>query len=168
MKGDVVFVPAGTIHALGAGLVVAEIQQSSDVTFRLFDYGRQRELHVENAVAVAHAAPPDPQVIAKRLTDRRTLLVACPYFVLERIELPPDTRCEIDVTEETWLLVLEGAGRVGRMNAAVGDAFFLEADHAAIVTGSVGLTCLVAYAAAAPLPDLLSVHSSTQLMEARS
>jgi len=92
MKGDVVFVPAGTIHALGAGLVVAEIQQSSDVTFRLFDYGRQRELHVENAVAVAHAAPPDPQVIAKRLTDRRTLLVACPYFVLERIELPPDTR----------------------------------------------------------------------------
>ena len=45
--------PAGTIHAIGAGLVIAEMQQRSDMTFRLFDYGRKRELHVENAIAVA-------------------------------------------------------------------------------------------------------------------
>ena len=51
--GQVVFVPAGTIHAIGADLVIAEIQQRSDTTFRLFDYGRKRELHVERAVAVA-------------------------------------------------------------------------------------------------------------------
>ena len=56
-KGDVIFVPAGTIHAIGAGIVLAEIQQRSDATFRLFDYGRQRELHVDNAVAVAHPGP---------------------------------------------------------------------------------------------------------------
>ena len=54
-KGDVIFIPAGTIHAIGAGIVLAEIQQSSDATFRLFDYGRQRELHVDNGVAVANA-----------------------------------------------------------------------------------------------------------------
>jgi mannose-6-phosphate isomerase len=50
---DIISVAAGTIHAIGAGLVIAEIQQRSDVTFRLFDYGRQRELHVENAIAAA-------------------------------------------------------------------------------------------------------------------
>ncbi len=47
---DVIFVPAGTIHAIGAGLVIAEIQQLSDATFRLFDYGRQRELHIESVI----------------------------------------------------------------------------------------------------------------------
>ena len=52
-KGDVIFIPAGTIHALGAGIVLAEIQQRSDTTFRLFDYGRERELHIDNGVAVA-------------------------------------------------------------------------------------------------------------------
>ena len=50
---DVIFVPAGTIHAIGAGLVIAELQQRSDTTFRLFDYGRKRELHIEKAIAVA-------------------------------------------------------------------------------------------------------------------
>ncbi len=59
---DVIFVPAGTIHAIGAGLVIAEIQQRSDVTFRLFDYGRKRELHIESAIAVADAGPADIQV----------------------------------------------------------------------------------------------------------
>ena len=54
---DVISVPAGTIHAIGAGLVIAEIQQRSDATFRLFDHGRQRELHVESAIAVADAGP---------------------------------------------------------------------------------------------------------------
>src|SRR5207244_254442 len=49
-KGDVIFIPAGTIHALGAGIVLAEIQQRSDATFRLFDYGRQRELHEDDSV----------------------------------------------------------------------------------------------------------------------
>ncbi len=56
-KGDVVFIPAGTIHAMGAGVVLAEIQQRSDATFRLFDYGRGRELHEDNGVAVANAWP---------------------------------------------------------------------------------------------------------------
>src|SRR5258708_26797382 len=59
-KGDVIFIPAGTIHALGAGIVLAEIQQHSDATFRLFDYGRGRELHEDNGGAGAHPARPRP------------------------------------------------------------------------------------------------------------
>ena len=67
--GDTISVPAGTIHAIGAGLVIAEIQQRSDTTFRLFDHGRGRELHIEDALAVADAGPADFLVTPTRLTD---------------------------------------------------------------------------------------------------
>src|SRR4029450_12130660 len=87
-KGDIIYVPAGTIHALGAGIVLAEIQQRSDTTFRLFDYGRDRELHIDNGVAVAHAWPLRPLRYPTPLTLERTVLVASQHFVLERIELP--------------------------------------------------------------------------------
>src|SRR4030081_3273441 len=86
-KGDTVIVPAGTIHAIGAGIVLAEIQQRSDATFRLFDYGRQRELHEDSAVAVSLAGPAQTQSAPRRLTAVRTALVANPHFVLERIDL---------------------------------------------------------------------------------
>ena len=69
IKGDVVLVPAGTIHAIGAGIVLAEIQQRSDATFRLFDYGRQRELHEDNAVAVSDAGPARVQSAPRRLSS---------------------------------------------------------------------------------------------------
>lgn len=60
--GEVIFVPAGTIHAIGPGLVIAEIQQRSDTTFRMFDFGRARSLDVENALAVARAEPLQPDI----------------------------------------------------------------------------------------------------------
>ena len=68
VKGDIIFVPAGTIHATGAGIVLAEIQQRSDATFRLYDYGRQRELHEDRAVAVSDAGPVQAQSSPRRLT----------------------------------------------------------------------------------------------------
>ena len=86
LPGDVVFVPAGTIHAIGAGLVIAEIQQRSDATFRMFDFGRKRELHVANAIAVADRRAAVAGLKPKRLTDERTLLVCDPHFAFERIE----------------------------------------------------------------------------------
>ena len=117
-KDNVIFVPAGTIHAIGPGLVLAEIQQRSDATFRLFDHGRQRELHVDNAVAAADAGPAGHQSTPKRLTDARTLLVASPYFVLERIDLSSGSSWELNAERETWFLVLEGDAQVGVMNGA--------------------------------------------------
>jgi mannose-6-phosphate isomerase len=157
--GDVVFVPAGTIHAIGPGLVIAEIQQNSDATFRVFDYGRQRELHVANAVAVARTEPAEAQVAVGRLTDARTLLVACTYFVLERLDLAPASRWDVAATAETWLLVLEGAARFGAVNLSAGEALFLEHDSAVVETGAAGLSAVVAYVASEPRTDLLSMHS---------
>jgi mannose-6-phosphate isomerase len=87
-KGDVIYIPAGTIHAIGAGIVLAEIQQHSDATFRLFDHGRKRELHEDDGVAVAHPWPLRTPTAPTSLTANRTLLVASKHFVLERVELP--------------------------------------------------------------------------------
>lgn len=154
-KDDVVLIPAGTIHALGAGLVVAEIQQRSDTTFRLFDYGRHRELHVDNAVAAANAGPALGQSAPRRMTDARTLLVADPHFILERIDLAPRSAWELRADRETWLLVLDGHARIGLMNAFVGEAIFLDSERTHIKAGSLGLRGLLAYSAAAPCAGLL-------------
>jgi mannose-6-phosphate isomerase len=155
LKDDVIFVPAGTIHAIGAGLVIAEIQQRSDATFRLFDHGRQRELHVDDAVAAADAGPAARQSVSRRLTDARTLLVASLHFVLERIDLPSQSNWELRAEHETWLLVLEGDARVGLMNAFVGEAIYLDAENTSIKAGSHGLKGLVAYLATEPSRSLL-------------
>lgn len=72
--GDTFFIPAGTIHALGAGLVICEIQQNSDTTYRLYDFGRNRELHLEEGGKVADFAPSQP---------RRPLPVECEHFNTE-------------------------------------------------------------------------------------
>jgi mannose-6-phosphate isomerase len=154
-KDDVIFVPAGTIHAIGAGLVLAEIQQSSDTTYRLFDHGRQREIHVDNAVAAANPGPAACQSVQRRLTDARSLLVASPYFILERIDLPPNSSWALHAERETWLLVVEGHAQIGLVNAFVGEAIFVEADHASLKAGSRGLKGLLAYLGPTPNPGLL-------------
>jgi mannose-6-phosphate isomerase len=155
---DVVAVAAGTIHAIGAGLVIAEIQQRSDTTFRLFDYGRQRSLDTDRAVAAAEAGPAQGTTVASRLSDARTRLVASPHFVLERIELRPGTRWDMDAPLETWLLVLAGSARIGGLDASIGEALFIEADSTGITVGPGGLKCLIAYPGPDPHADLLEVR----------
>jgi len=151
-KGDIIFVPAGTIHAIGAGIVLAEIQQRSDATFRLFDYGRQRPLHEDGAVAVSDAGPVRIQPAPRHPTAARTVLIASQHFVFERIDLPADSIRSLNADRETWMLVIEGQARIGLTNAAVGDAIFVEADRAAIEVGSDGMSALIAY----PGPDFAS------------
>jgi mannose-6-phosphate isomerase len=153
--GDAIFVPAGTIHAIGAGLVIAEIQQRSDATFRLFDHGRQRALHVENAVAAADAGPAHVQGYPVQLTDERTLLISSPYFVLERIELPPDSTWRLDGERETWFLVLNGDARTKSFHMTTGNALFVQSDTVRLHTGPTGLVGLVAYTGEDPAPILL-------------
>ena len=173
-SGDIVFVPAGTIHAIGPGLVIAEIQQRSDATFRLFDFGRQRELHIDNAVAVAHAGPAAAQTGSRRLTDTRTLLIACPYFVLERIDLAPSSIRQLNAASETWLLALDGHARIGPVSLSVGEAAFMDADRATIQVGTNNFSGLVAYQGIEPSQGLLNsltertADSSVHAVEALS
>ena len=91
-KGDVLFIPAGLVHAIGKGVVVAEIQQSSDITYRIYDYkrvddqGNERELHTEQALDVINfSATKNPKTAYKTLINEITPLVDCDYFTTNLI-----------------------------------------------------------------------------------
>lgn len=154
-KGDVFYIPAGTIHAIGAGIVLAEIQQHSDATFRLFDYGSARELHEDNGVAVAHAWPFQTPGQPTRLGAGRTLLVASRHFVLERLELPAGSSWALLAEPETWILVLDGHAAIGPAAASIGEAIFVGGGRSSIEVGPDGLNALIAYPAARPVDALL-------------
>lgn len=81
-QGDIFSVPAGTVHAIGAGVSLIEVQQSSDVTYRLYDYGRPRELHLEDALAVADRRPCSGEPAACAESGGRRILVERPHFTL--------------------------------------------------------------------------------------
>lgn len=91
--GDVVFVPAGTVHAIGAGVALYELQEYSDITYRLYDYGRlqadghPRALHVEQGLAVMRYAPQVFERVSPLTRGARRVLVGCRYFVLEEMAL---------------------------------------------------------------------------------
>lgn len=150
--GDVCFVPSGTIHAIGAGIVLAEIQQRSDATFRIFDYERHRELHVENAVAAAKAGPVEEQSPPVKLSEARTALITNRHFVLEKIKLQPGSRWLLHARRETWMLVLEGQGGIGAIDASKGEAVFAEDVRIDIEAGPDGFEGLLAYTG--PDPDI--------------
>ncbi len=114
--GDCVLIKAGTVHALGAGLLVAEIQQASDTTYRLFDWnrldtdGKPRQLHIQQALDVTDykRGPVDPVTPSSTGDEQRERLVQCDKFILDRLrlsepyKLPDDNRFHI-------LAVVEGA-----------------------------------------------------------
>jgi mannose-6-phosphate isomerase len=167
LPGDAVLVPAGTIHAIGAGLVIAEVQQRSDATFRMFDFGRKRELHIADAVAVADAGPAYVGLGTKRLTGERTLLVSNPHFALERIELAPGAAVRLEAERETWLLVVGGSARVAKFDVAAGDAVFAQSDSVDMHAGPEGMASLVAYTGVGgPVPHLLQRTAQPSIADA--
>lgn len=89
--GDFVYLPAGTVHAIGAGVSLVEIQQNSDVTYRLYDYGRPRELHLGAAIAVACGAPHEPALRRSLPATGHVRLVEGPHFRLDRLDGQPDS-----------------------------------------------------------------------------
>ncbi len=115
--GDTFFIPAGTVHAIGAGLTLCEIQQHSDVTYRLFDYGRPRELHLEEGVRVSRLHPHPA-----RQTAREGVLVSCPHFTTEHVRVEGGRRFEAVKGGQT-IIVLEGEAEVGREVLRAGEAW---------------------------------------------
>jgi len=125
--GDTFFIPAGTIHALGAGLILCEVQQLSDVTYRLYDYGRvagaePRELHLDDGMAVAHCEPFEGRVKAVPLGEGRELLAECDYFRTERLVVKGCAQCPAPV-KNTLYIALEGEGEIGDEVFRVGEGF---------------------------------------------
>jgi mannose-6-phosphate isomerase len=86
--GDFFYIPAGTVHAIGAGISLIEVQQNSDITYRLYDYGRPRELHLDDGVAVAHGTPYPERLRGGARPGESTTLVDGPLFHLDQIAGP--------------------------------------------------------------------------------
>ncbi|WP_298168132.1 class I mannose-6-phosphate isomerase [Novosphingobium sp.] len=88
--GDFFYIPAGTVHAIGAGVSLIEIQQNSDITYRLYDYGRPRPLHLDKGIAVAKGEP-YAATLHRHLAPTGTVeLARGPYFTAHRVEGVPD------------------------------------------------------------------------------
>ena len=86
--GDFFYIPANTVHAIGGDLAIIEVQQNSDITYRLFDYGRPRELHLEQGMAVARGEP-HPPALRRHVGQHGTVrLVDGPCFRLDRVTGP--------------------------------------------------------------------------------
>ncbi len=114
--GETILVPAGTIHAINAGIMLFEIQQKSDLTYRVYDYNRRdakgnlRELHIDRALDVTNFGDQPPAVIEpRRLDEVRTLLVTCRYFTMERWDIGRPFDASVDPGSFDILTVIDGA-----------------------------------------------------------
>jgi mannose-6-phosphate isomerase len=137
--GDTFFLPAGTVHAIGAGLVMCEIQQCSDVTYRLYDYGRPRELHLDHGVEVSDLGPYDA-----RPSHLDGHLVSCNYFTARLLR----GGTELAGGTEWMISVIRGAGTIGRQPARAGEGFYVPVQpHAIPVEGDVELLAATAHQA---------------------
>jgi mannose-6-phosphate isomerase len=111
--GETYFTPAHTVHAIGAGVVLCEIQQNSDVTYRLWDYGRPRELHVGKAAAIADLSVAPGAVAPFRVDEHRERVAASDYFVTEAVELAAGAQILPDAQICHLWICLEGEGTIG-------------------------------------------------------
>lgn len=133
-KGDVLFIESGTIHAIGEDILIAEIQQNSNVTYRVYDYGRvgkdgkKRDLHIEKALAVTNRVP----LIKSKSSYPH--VADCDYFTVDKLNLDGQMmrRMEGYVSEESFvsILILDGKGTVScgdQVTYKKGDSLFLPA-----------------------------------------
>ena len=147
--GDVFFIESGTIHAIGAGILICEIQQNSNCTYRVYDYdrrgqdGKPRELHIEKALDVSRLSPSniaDQQGEARKIPGgTRKPLASCKYFTTEKLEVSGEMT--LTAGEESFLSVIvltgtaEISGRENTVEAKAGDSIFIPAG-----TGQVTVT----------------------------
>ena len=134
--GETYFTPAHTVHAIGAGIVLCEIQQNSDVTYRLWDYGRPREIHVEKAVPIADLCVHPGVVLPKVLGEGREELVRCRHFVTESVRLRAGGRFQADPQSCQLWICLEGTGTIAGESFRAGEVWWLpDAGEVAAASG---------------------------------
>lgn len=155
--GDSFFVPAGTVHAIGGGLSLVEVQQNADITYRLYDYGRPRDLHVERALRIAERRPwvprPAPEILAGR-----QLLAAGGAFVLERWRV--DGRFKVQPDAQALIIPLQPGAQLGATPLALAQVYAVEGTESLVTGGPADL--LVTYAAREVQQDLLEATDHVQ------
>ena len=133
-KGDCFFIDAGTIHAIGEGILIAEIQQNSNCTYRVYDYGRvgadgkPRDLHVEKALAVTKTCPPE-YPFGKPESDT---LASCKYFTVVRHKIAGEKQLSVGSESFAAYLCTEGEAEIDGVSLVAGDCVFVPAYYGAI------------------------------------
>lgn len=119
--GDFFYLPAGTVHAIGPGLSLVEIQQNRDITYRLFDYGRPRELHLDQAIAVARGHPYDPALRRSLNIDGDAQLVNGLHFRLDRVSGEPTADLLGRYSGKALIIPLAGQVQLGDIAIKAGE-----------------------------------------------
>ena len=139
-KGDLFFIEAGTLHAIGKGILLAEIQQNSNTTYRVYDYGRRgadgkpRELHTEKAIDVTICTPPtrdanpEGELIVKDGFTRQ-LLTKCDLFYVEKITVTEAFTDIADNQSFVSVLIIDGTGKIDNIEIKKGDSLFIPANY---------------------------------------
>ena len=130
-RGDVYFIPSGTIHAIGAGVVIFEIQQNSTLTYRLYDYmrrdkeGKLRELHVDKAMKVSLLEPYKESIFDK---NDESLIGTCEYFETRKYKLNL-SKMSFNIEKDSFLSItcVGGEGKIEDEKISLGDTFFIPA-----------------------------------------
>ena len=136
-KGDVFFIPSGTIHAICSGILICEVQQNSNTTYRVYDYdrrgadGKPRELHIQKAIDVSQLTPSPEQ---KKADDN--ILASCNYFTVAKIDCNGCTEFSVDKSCFRSLTVIDGKGKI-TLNGDItevskGDTVFIPAQDATV------------------------------------
>ncbi len=158
--GDVFFLPAGRIHAICSGCFIAEIQQNSDITYRIFDYnrpgldGRPRQLHTDLAKdAIDYRVYPGYRTAYTPRKDAEVELVSCPYFTTSLLDLTASFRRDLSALDSFLVVMcLEGEGRVrtewGRAELRRGETLLVPADAREVefLPGGNGMKVLTSHA----------------------
>ncbi|QPD00298.1 class I mannose-6-phosphate isomerase [Qipengyuania soli] len=134
-RGDAFYIPAGTVHAIGGGVSLIEVQQNTDITFRLYDYGRPRELHLDDAMQVA-ITEPYPSHYRSRLGED-TQLVDSEHFRLASVATN-ETGAIAEWIGKALLIPFEGRASVDGVELAIGECSFVD-DIATVEIGGDGL-----------------------------
>lgn len=143
-KGDMFFIESGTVHAIGKGIVICEIQQNSNTTYRVYDYDRRdangnpRELHIQKAIDVSNLAPADQNRSASETVEYEgfsvTSLAECKYFTVDKVEV--DSKAALTVSTDSFksIVVTDGGGVLTfdgeSMDINKGDSIFIPAQDA--------------------------------------
>jgi mannose-6-phosphate isomerase len=151
--GDVIFVPAGTVHAIGGGIMLYELQEYSNLTYRMYDYGRltasgaSRELHIERSLDVAHYdASPTVKVQAVPLVHdahyNERCLVACPYFVMREVSLASNGYMKNETAESCVILTSLNADMLIRYGDTLEQAETLTRGETMVLPAALGAYCI--------------------------
>ena len=139
--GDFFYIPANTVHAIGAGISLIEVQQNSDITYRLYDYGRPRELHLDESVAIAKGEPYADKWKGKAPEHTSVSLVPGPLFVLDQVAGEPSDEIAARYPGKLLVIPREGPVHVGAQEIAPGSCGL--ADSLADVTFASSGLCLL-------------------------